>query len=660
MRTMHFSCLAGIILTLGCGGGGGGESQPPALNPPSQVLATPLPTYGTFTVSWTSPVPSVDGYELEAKVGATSFQKVGTETIPPLTQSVTVNAYSTSPELTPIVFRLRSVRAGAFSPYSNEAPTKFPIRSASFLSANFNQEVMSLQWNKLSEVASTVRVEKAVLTSGSPGPYSLVWEGPATVTSTTDSNLNEDIAYRYRVTHLAQGESSVGKTVDSAPVPMLPPKITSGVSTSSGTTLQWQGVSSKAVQLQVQRGSGFFSPSYTTLASLPTGSSQYLDASVAAGFYSYRLVVKSATQTVYSSPFSMVSAPSGSGLTLSTSLKTLPWPIQSMASWTTTPSLLVAGTETASYLLSPSADAGWPSHTVYNATTVNLTSFNLDGQGRPHLLFRRRLGGTSSEEAVIHEWYDGANWNTQELFRGSIYGDSGTTGIRFALSTDGIVHAVWQPSSNRNSVWYGTNRSGTWESMQLPGTGDITNLGSMRVAVDTTGTTYIALGLWDKAILLTRPAGVSEFSQEEIPTGSISAGWYDVLELQPFGGKLALFYERFGATLEVRYLQMCLIKDQGAWGPPTELVARPHTGASTISRAVGTSTGRLAYAVNMPAGVQVFTLTPNQTWASTLLAPTGGYELYWVGFNNQNKFWAAVSGGWGPQSQTNVYAWYAE
>jgi len=265
-------------------------------------------------------------------------------------------------------------------------------------------------------------------------------------------------------------------------------------------------------------------------------------------------------------------------------------------------------------------------------------------------------------QGVIHEWFNGTAWVSDELFRGNFSDSSGWEGILFALAPDGIVHAVWQPQTNTGySVWYGTNRSGTWESTQIQPDGGISNLGSYRVAVNSTSTAYVAIGLWNKVVLFSRAPGINAFTQEVVPTGIVSAGWYDALELRPFGSRVAIFYERDDYSSGTPYSQMCTIKDQGQWGQPTQLAARSHTGASTMTKsAASAGSGRLAFAVTMPNGLQVFTLRANQTWDSVLLAPSGGYSPIWIGFNNQDKFWCAVNGGSAADYRTDIYAWYHE
>ena len=623
---------------------------------------TPLPSYGSFSITWTEPANNVAGYELEVRVAEGSFQKVGTNNIPQGIKIVNVYINASLPELTPIAFRLRSVFGTEFSGYSNEAATKLPIKS-SYLSAYFDPKLnaMSLYWSNDSVLATTVKVEKATLTLAQPGTYAVLYNGPVSTLKVLDPDLKEDTSYRYRISFLAQGESSAYQTTDTTAIPLLAPKIISSESNANGVTIRWQGVSSKAMEIKIQRGTGFDYPSYTTIASLPLGTTQYVDSAVSSGFYSYRVVVTASGQSAYSAPVSLVTAPIGTGVAFSSSLKTLPWMIRAMCVWSDAPATLTAGADSFSYVLTPPSGAAWPTHTIYNVSVVHETGFTLDGQGRPHFLFRRTLGGAPVQQAVIHEWYNGTTWLSDELFRGSFSDSSGWAGIRYAVAQDGIVHAIWQPSDTPGySVWYGTNRSGSWEAVQLQPNGGISNLGSYRLAVDQYGTAYAALGLWNKVVLFTRSSGVSTFAQEEVPTGTINAGWYDTLEIQPFGGKLAFFFERTITSPTFSYSEMSLIKDQGVWGQPVQLASSPNTGDSTVSKASASMNGRLAYAVTMPEGLRVFTLAPNLTWDSTVLAPSSGYSPIWLGFNNQNKLWCAVSGGWGPESDTEIYAWYAE
>lgn len=654
-----------MVTMLGCGGGGGGP-QAPALNPPSQVAAASSTYFGSFTVSWTEPSPAVDGYELEAKAGSADFQKVGTTKIPTGITSVGVTFTGNIAELTTVAFRLRSIRETAFSPYSNEAPSKFLLKAPSFFSSYYDSSLigMRLTWDNDSTLATTVRVEKAVLTGSQLGTYSKIFEGPVSVLKTVDSALAEDTGYRYRISVQGQGESSLFVTTDSYPIPLLPPTGFTVSNTSTGAQLSWQGVSAKAVEIQVQRGNGISYPSFVTIASLPLGSTQYTDSGIASGFYSYRLVVKSASQTVYSTPVTLITQPTGTGLALSTTLRTMPSYIQAMTTWGDAPAFLALGTEPYSCVVTPPVGATWPSLTIFNVAVVSRSGFCTDAQGLPHVLFRRNVGtGYPPVQAVIHEWFNGTAWVSEELFRETFYDSSASDGIVFAVAPDGIIHAVWQPQANSGgAAWYGTNRTGTWESTQLQPDGGSSNLGSYRVALDSSSTAYVAIGLWNKVVLFSRAPGISSFTQEVVPTGAVNAGWYDALELRPFGSRVAIFYQRNDFTNGFMYLQMCLIKDQGQWGQPAQLAAQPNSSSSTTTQAAASvGSGRLVYAVAMPSGLQIFTLKANQTWDSVTLAPTGGYNnLIWIGFNNQDKFWCAVDGGSGPDYGTDIYAWYHE
>lgn len=651
-----------IVLLMACGGGGGGPKAP-VLNPPSSVSASADSTFGSFTLTWTEPATVVDGYEVEVKIGTGTYEKVGTTTIPNGVKTLKVYNSGNLAELTPLAFRMRSLAGGSYSSYSNEASTKLPLKPTSYVSVYYDSTLgsMRLSWSNDSLLATTVKVEKATMTLSQPGPFATLFEGPASVLQASDDNLKEDTTYRYRVSLSGQGETSKFQTADSIPITLLAPKITSAIAGANGVTIQWQGMSAKASEVQIQRGTGYYSPYYVTIAGVPNGTTQFIDPGVVGGFYSYRLAVKSGFQTEYSAPVNLVTLPTGTGLSLATKLITLPSNIMAIGNWNGSPTFVVQGTVSYSYIIQPPANAAWTAHTIYNIAEVGESGFILDAQGRPHLLFRRSLGGSTGVQAVIHEWFNGTSWTTEELFRSTFYDSSASSGIRFAMAPDGFLHAVWQPSDFSGPIWYGTNRSGTWESIQLIPVGGISNLGTLRIAVGFDGTAYVAMGLWNKVVLFTRPTGITDFSQEEVPTGTIRAGWYDSIEIQPFGAQLAFFYERdWTSGADLSYPQMCVIKDQGSWNQPTQLISRPHTGSSTVAKAVALSNGRLAYAINMPDGLRIFTLGSNQTWNALMLAPVSNYSPIQMGFNTQDKFWCAVDGGWGAQNGTEIYAWYSE
>ena len=653
------SWTLGFLLACGGSGGGSGEPAKPALNPPVQVQAESTTTYGYFKVSWSAPSPAVDGYELEAMLGTGSnYQKVGA-TIPPTGTNLTVWWSYATAELTPVTFRMRSVRNGEFSSYSNVAATKFPIRPAIGFWSNYEEYYggIRVSWTVGSSLASTFQLERAVLTNGTPGTFSKVLEGPVATTEYLDSDLREDTAYRYRISFTGNGETSPFNSSDVSPISMLAPKLVSVVPSGQGALIRWQGVSAKATELQVQRGSGIYYPNYVTIASPVLGSTEYLDSPLGSGFYSYRIVAKNETTTRHSSDFSFVTGPVGTGFALATELRTLARDIAAMSVVGGSPVYLARNSDYYSYTLTPPSGAGWPARTFYNVAAVNRSSLLIDDQARPHVLFRRSLGGYGSPQLVVHEWFDGTTWRSENLFQDTFYDGSASDGVNFTLGPGGILHAVWLQDLFK--ARYGTNRSGAWESTELkPAAAGTSSLGTMRVAVDSSATAYIAMTYWDKLALLTRPSGIGSFTEELVPTGTIQGGWYDPLCMQPFGGGLAISFERDNPG--GGYQVLCIIKSQGQWGQPVQLGIRPNAGYAGRQLQAGTPSGRLAFGVTMQSGLQVFSLSPNGTWDSTTLANPYSVESVWMGFDAASKFWATVYGGRAMQESADVYAWYHE
>jgi len=649
----------GLVLLLGCGGGGG-KPQPAPLGPPTQVQAVPYSAYGFFKVTWVAPSADVTGYDLEANLNSSGFQKAR-NTIGGTT--VIVGFSESTPELTPISMRLRALRGAESSAYSNEASTRFPIKPAVFIYAYFDYDTsrMTVEWDKASQVATTVKVDRAQLTGTDPGPFTNLYEGPASTRSLSDADLQEGVAYRYRVSFLAQGEQSDYKYRDSEPV-FLAPQITSTHVSAGATTLGWQKAGPTVVELKVQRSERLYEPIYTTLASLPTEATTYVDNVSGNQHYAYRILVRSATQTSYSKPVRVLPLPSGTGVAVTPFLAKLPSPVIGLQKHDVAFAYVTSGSTDRAYEVTPPPGASWPAHTIQNVNAIDESGFALDGVGHPHLLFRRRFPDPSLLQAVMHEWYDGKTWQSEELFRSEFHDNSATVGIQFALTPDGIVHASWHVPDVGwgDAVLYGTNRTGTWESTKIwPSAGNF-HFGSYRLAVDPQGGAYVAIGLYDKVLLFSRPVGVPTFSQEVIPTGEFEVGEYAALLLQPYGEGLALFYERPGVQAEVGLQQMYVTKRQGVWSEPSKIVTRPSSGVHTVRKAASSTNGRLFYAVDMPEGVRIFSRQPNQTWDSTLLPPSWNNSPIKIGFSALNKFWCLLDLGYSDQHGFHFYGWYSE
>jgi hypothetical protein len=660
-----------LLLATGCGGGAGSPANTLPPTPPSQVFVSPVVSFGKFLVTWVEPVPGVDGYELEVAIGSNAYQKLGSSVVGAGINGVTMDLGDSVPELTPIHLRMRSIRAGQYSQYSVEANTKFPLLAPTYFELFYNSSGnMEIRWNNRSQYAVTYLIEKAEVNAGQVGPYALVSEGNAAASAnppinltSMDANLSEDTTYRYRIILRTITDSSLPKTVDSIPIPLLPPKNLKVVSTPLGALLSWEPVSPKAIALEIGRGSGLNS-SPTMLANIPPNSTNYLDTNIISSLYSYKITIHSLTRFATSNSVVFVRPISTPLTQLSTRVLTgLPMNVKALKAWGAEPSIAAGGSNGVGVTVIPGLGEGWTTKSIPEITSAGELRFLLDAQGKPHLIYRQLIDGSQSLQSVHHHWFNGTNWASEELFRTEFALSSSSSGpsVDVALDQNGFVHAAWRTDSNPGCiVWYGTNRTGRWESRQISTYTGINIPRSHRIALGNNDTIFIVLGLLDKLALLTHSSIIDAFETEQVPTGLVSAGIHDSIALQPFGSKLAVFYQRNNEKPGGLYSQYCIIKDQGQWGQPNFITDKSSSSSGATSVYTTSSrSGRLVLALNTTGVPTLFIFKAEQLWETIVLQEFAIDSPIHIGFDSSDKLWCGIYLGYLPFPYS-IYAWYFE
>jgi len=197
-----------LLLFAACGGPGSGgdssNSQLPLL-PPAQFTASSYDAQ-TIKLTWIYPSMEFDGYTLEGRIGAGDFQPINTELIPYYVGSITLTLDTTFPDLVTYSFRIRTVKGGVNSGYSNVAAYERPLLPPSGLTATYSESLagISLKWERNSLTADGVQLERIVQNESgvTVGDWTVVTLTDPLATTYLDTNVQDGYKYNYRVKNM--------------------------------------------------------------------------------------------------------------------------------------------------------------------------------------------------------------------------------------------------------------------------------------------------------------------------------------------------------------------------------------------------------------------------------------------------------------------------
>ncbi len=661
MHTKRFvlALWTALVLLLACSGGGGGGGQPAATNTPTNLKVTQGDSFDKIQFDWTAPSDPGDGYEFEGKMGAGAFEKLHAGLMSPTWTSAYTFLNSSIPELTDFTFRIRTVKASVGSPYSNEASYRRTLKPVGSVFASFNNSAVSVNWYTQSTIAEGFRLERAeVSSSGAVGAYTAKGSFPLSVLQYSDLDLQEGKTYKYRVFATKGSEESIRTESYSVSVPLLGPTNLSVESRIESLRLTWTNRSAMATALKVMRSPGVDSTSFSTVATLSPTATDYLDAPLASGYYTYRVDAVSVSNTVGSSPVNGATLPTGSGLSFLPKILNLPsgpaLAMDGQGNWFAAQDKFQAfaikvrqgrnlgipcpGPGRRFRNAGPAVGSRRPSpHDLHSADHPGLP-----GAGhRPRMARRRPLEIRGSGAA-------GVNFST------------GNSGIQWAISPLGNLHLAWQLDYTSTSVEYATNAGGTWSiSPAVVTANPMSTFGFVRITVAQDGTPILAMAFWDKLYLLSRPAGMA-WREELVPTGTLNGGWYGALSMVAQSADvLSVFYERSASNPS--YSVMHLAKTASGWGVPESVATSGSSASYTRMKAAGNTDGTRMFITLSLSGVQlVVSRDPTLGWRTTSLGPSGYSEVF-PGFTSSGKAYVLVPVGNSDYStSTQFFGFFSE
>ena len=264
------------------------DTQP---NAPSALSASATSS-SVIQLAWTDNAGNETSFRVERKTGSGEFLEIGT--VGANTPSYTDSGLDAN---TAYSYRVRAQNAAGNSSYSNTATATtdniVPSKPSGLSASATSSSVIQLAWIDNSGNETSFRVERR---RGS-GTFREIGTVGANTPSYTDSGLDANTAYSYRVrAQNAVGNSSYSNTATATTdniVPSKPSGLSASATSSSVIQLAWTDNADNETSFRVERrrGSGTFREIGTVGANTPSYTDSGLDANTA---YSYRVRAQNA------------------------------------------------------------------------------------------------------------------------------------------------------------------------------------------------------------------------------------------------------------------------------------------------------------------------------------------------------------------------------
>ncbi len=268
------------------------------LSSPSNLTATAV-SHSKINLTWIDTVLSETNFYIERKTGATGTYSYLTAVE---ANTTTYTDHSLAPN-TEYYYRIRTFGAGGYSPYSNEAGAKtLSFNSPSNLTAAaISYSKIKLTWTDNSAEETSFSIERK---RGISGTYYYLASVSANATTYTDSTLEPNTEYYYRVSAYADGGNSLYSNEAGATTPALPLFAPSGLTAtalpSCEIKLTWADNSLNEMNFYIERKTGAFG-SYSVIASVWANVTTYTDFSVSDNTqYFYRVRAYNGEYSEYS------------------------------------------------------------------------------------------------------------------------------------------------------------------------------------------------------------------------------------------------------------------------------------------------------------------------------------------------------------------------
>ncbi|MCE1204839.1 MAG: fibronectin type III domain-containing protein [Holophagaceae bacterium] len=509
-----------------------------------------------------------------------------------------------------------------------------------------------LSWASASAQVDGRLVERSdcALDSSPLGNWSQVALLPGTAVSFLDSAIGDGRYYAYRITNRHGPVASAPTQPPSlAWVPLFAPVNLQVVPSTGGLQLTWQNRTTGATQVIVRRSPGVGGP--TELAVLPPGTTSYLDVGPELGYYLYWVTAKN-LQTESASESVFIGTPNPPGaLALTATPLNLPGAasaaLRPLGSW------VLAGDVPFGI---QSYNDPWPAITPAGAIRPTRPIVQVDRLGWPHAVYASPLAGTTDHFALTHLWFDGTGWQSEPTVTAKLPSGGATSAWTFQLDALGTPHllvdhasAAYPTGGATEGLSYVHKEGGTWVEEPLAGrVPAIPSLGSFHLRLDGADVPHLLLGAGTSVLDCVR-TGPGTWASATVPTGPVTAGWYDFLDGTWIDGANGwIFHESLlNGDTAVRGLWATELRG-GAWQAPVLLGSQVNVWPGTRAKvAISPDRTRLAVLHGATLGIRVYHLAADG-WHPTLLpSDAGSWPLFEVAFDGAQKVHVLLSHPYG-------------
>jgi fibronectin type 3 domain-containing protein len=237
-------------------------------------------------LTWVDNSATETQFRIERRTGGGSFAQVATEAANATSHSDGGLAAETS-----YTYRVRACNGGGCSAYTAEATATTSATPAPTAPSNLSATAISagqidLAWTPGSGDATELRLERRV----NDGPFTLRHTMAAGTTEFSDVQVSADNAYTYRIEACASGDlcSDFSNEATAVTPPVPPSGLAATALSTSSIEVTWSDDVRTEESFEVQRMPA--GASFTTVATLPEGSTAFLDQGLSAEtVYTYRI-----------------------------------------------------------------------------------------------------------------------------------------------------------------------------------------------------------------------------------------------------------------------------------------------------------------------------------------------------------------------------------
>jgi hypothetical protein len=592
------------------------------LAPPTNVTMQSPFLFDSIEVRWTRPPGSIDGFEIQGRVGNGAWE-LWPERISPEADGVYVTMKPGVLELVTLGVQVRSVKGDRRSGWSTEATLFRSVAPPSRLTATASSTAIGLrvtpvhlEWENVSQVATSFQIER--FTQGSPGDGQAI---PVATVDVSASNHDDDGAteayWTYRIRAGAEGVWGPWTLASPVTVDLAPPRDVRAAREPGLVRVTWTNRSSIAAMHVSRIDPGGYA---SLIATLPIGAHEYADPVEApwpATRYEVAAFVPESPWIAAGDAPVPVGAFSWTGaITLDASARTVPQ--GGSVAFTDEGRIHVAG-DSGAWVFAIARDTGADRdvHALAGATSFIPPGILADASGNPHTAFFTGYPDRPDTE-LVHEWFDGSAWRREVVVTAP-----GPEAV-FGVAGDGTLHVLGsrREVSGAYTTVHHVAAAGTVNSTDLVATvlppspsGQAWYDWSRSLSVAPDGTawmvlTYSAPPLANTDFVVFRRSSTGTWGQELAPP---SGGYGTASVVAGSAESGALLFDE-----SVR------VRTASGWGP-AESPGLPYEGMTRLGAALSPDGARMLLLVSRyPDGVWL-SIRGASGWDAALLAsPSSG------------------------------------